>query len=164
MTWGLPCRNSWTFDVFPLYPEAYPLVNVYITNWKIIMLLMCTSTISTGPFSQFANCECHYRRWLIPENPKLSSDKIWGRRGEDARGSQKIPENPRKSPGFVDEIISSPICGWLKGFKQTWQFLADLWWWSLHQWNMAMFHQFTRPGKHTNIAIEHGHWNSGFSH
>ena len=89
MTWGLPCRNSWTFDVFPLYPEAYPLVNVYITNWKIIMLLMCKSTISTGPFSQFANCECHYRRGLIPSCPpprEVKEEKTPG-----------IPENPRKS-------------------------------------------------------------------
>ena len=29
----------------------YPPVNVYVTNWKITMLLMGKSTISTGPFS-----------------------------------------------------------------------------------------------------------------
>ena len=29
----------------------YPLVNVYITNWNITMLLMDKSTISTGPCS-----------------------------------------------------------------------------------------------------------------
>jgi hypothetical protein len=29
----------------------YPLVNIYITNWKTNMLLMGKSTISTGPFS-----------------------------------------------------------------------------------------------------------------
>ena len=32
-------------------PVCYPLVNVYIANWKITMLLMAKSTISTGPFS-----------------------------------------------------------------------------------------------------------------
>ena len=30
---------------------SYPLVNVYVTNWKITMLWMGSSTISTGPFS-----------------------------------------------------------------------------------------------------------------
>ena len=35
--------------------EIYPLVNVYITNWQITMLLMGKSTISTRPFS-IANC------------------------------------------------------------------------------------------------------------
>jgi len=30
---------------------VYPLVNVYIANWKITMLSMGKSTISTGPFS-----------------------------------------------------------------------------------------------------------------
>ena len=30
--------------------EIYPLVNVYITNWKITMLSMGKSTISTGPW------------------------------------------------------------------------------------------------------------------
>jgi hypothetical protein len=33
----------------------YPLVNVYITNWKDPPFLMEKSTISTGPFST-ANC------------------------------------------------------------------------------------------------------------
>ena len=33
----------------------YPLLNVYIANWKITMLLMGKSTISTGPCS-IANC------------------------------------------------------------------------------------------------------------
>ena len=34
-----------------LYNIIYPLVNVYITNWKITMPFMGKSTISTGPFS-----------------------------------------------------------------------------------------------------------------
>ena len=34
-----------------LVNDGYPLVNVYIANWKITMLSMGKSTISTGPFS-----------------------------------------------------------------------------------------------------------------
>ena len=32
-------------------PRTYPLVNVYIANWKIHPFFMGKSTISTGPFS-----------------------------------------------------------------------------------------------------------------
>jgi hypothetical protein len=35
--------------------EWYPLVNVYIANWKDPPCWMCKFTISTGPFS-IANC------------------------------------------------------------------------------------------------------------
>ena len=34
----------------------YPLVNVYITNWKITMLLMGKSTILIRAMFKFANC------------------------------------------------------------------------------------------------------------
>ena len=48
--------------VFP-WLIRYPLVNVYVANWKITMLLMRKSTISTGPFSMSQTVN-HYQRAL----------------------------------------------------------------------------------------------------
>ena len=49
---GMGSTNPWYFVVIH---RTSPLVNSHITNWKITMLLMGKSTISTGPFP-IANC------------------------------------------------------------------------------------------------------------
>ena len=46
------------------YHGDYPLVNVYITNWKDPPCFMGKSTISMVIF-QFANCNSHYQRVLL---------------------------------------------------------------------------------------------------
>ena len=50
--------------------DMYPLVNVYIANWNITMLLMGKSTISMAIFNSYVT---NYQRVIM----QISSCMIW---------------------------------------------------------------------------------------
>ena len=55
--------SKWTDLTYDM-DEFYPLVNVYRKQWKITMLSMGKSTISTGPFSM-SQTVSHYQRLVF---------------------------------------------------------------------------------------------------